>query len=156
MSMPADGLKESFQVVGHWKAVLSGSDGRIKQVVENRNVICTNGKEWLANFIYSAAATASTFTMKYIAVGTGSTAETAADTALNTESIRQTGTVSYVSNQIWQVTATFATGSGTGNLTEFGLFSSSTGGTMFARFTRTAINKTSTDTLVVTAQITLN
>lgn len=141
---------------GKWKMELRGPDGQVKQTVVGTNVICTNGKEFLASFLNSAAAAAATFTMKYIGIGTDSTAEAASNTALGTELMRHTGTVSYVSNQIYRVSATFATGSGTGAIVEYGLFSSSTGGTMLARDTESVINKGASDTLTVTADITIS
>lgn len=143
-------------IKGQWIKRLYGPDGTLKQEVEGPNVICTNGKEFLASFLYSAAAAASTFTCKYIAVGTDATAEAAANTTLGTELARQTGTASYVSNQIFQVTATFATGLGTGAIVEYGLFSSSAAGTMLARDTESVINKGANDTLTVTARITIS
>jgi hypothetical protein len=145
-----------FGIKGQWKMELHGPDGQLKQIVQGTNVVCTNGKEFLANFLHSAALAASTFTMKYIAVGTDSTAEAAANTALGTELSRHTGTVSYISGQIFQVKATFATGSGTGAIVEYGLFSSNTGGTMLARDTESVINKGANDTLTVTAQFTIS
>jgi hypothetical protein len=147
---------QSVTLKGKWKAELFGPDGAVKDVREGTNVVCTNGKEWLASFLNSAAAAASTFTMRYIAIGTDSTAEAAANTALGTEASRHTGTVSYVSNQIYQVKATFATGSGTGAIAEYGLFSSNTGGTMLCRDTESVINKGANDTLTVTAQISIS
>ena len=141
---------------GNWAMELYDEHGKLKATRAGTNVVCTNGKEFLASFLYSAAAAASTFTMKYIAIGTDATAEAAGQTALGTEVSRTTGTVSYVSNQIYQVKATFATGSGTGAIVEFGLFSSSTGGTMLARDTEAVINKGANDTLTVTAQFTLS
>jgi len=145
-----------FKLSGKWKAELRGPDGELKAVKIGSNVICTNGKEFLANFLMSAAAAASTFTMKYIAIGTDSTAEAAANTALGVEVARHTGTVSYVSNQIFQVKATFGTGLGTGAIVEYGLLSSSTAGTLLARDTESVINKGANDTLTVTAQITIS
>lgn len=150
------GKGSPFTLLGNWKFDLYGEDGGLKQTDEVRNVVCTNGKEFLASFLYSAAAAASTFTCKYLAIGTDSTAEAAANTALGTELSRTTGTVSYVSNQIYQVKATFATGSGTGGIVEYGVFSSSTGGTLLNRGTRTVINKGASDTLVVTCQLTIS
>lgn len=135
---------------------LRGPDGTLKDKRTGTNVVCTNGKEFLASFLYSAAVAASTFTCKYIAIGTDSTAEAAAQTALGTELSRHTGTVSYISNQIYQVKATFAAGAGTGAIVEYGLFSSSTGGTMLARDTESVINKGASDILTVTAQFTLS
>ncbi len=145
-----------FKLSGKWRAELTGPDGAVKDVKVGSNVICTNGKEFLASFLQSATVGAATFTMRYIGIGTDSTAEAAANTALGTELARHTGTVSYVSNQIYQVKATFIAGVGTGAIVEYGLFSSSTGGTMLARDTESVINKSSGDTLTVTAQITIS
>jgi hypothetical protein len=148
-------FKTAFQLSGKWTMQLHGPDGQLKKQVVGSNVICTNGKEFLASFFYSAAVAASTFTCKYIAIGTDSTAEAAAQTALGTESARHTGTVSYVSNQIYRVTATFGAGTGTGAIVEYGLFSSSSAGTMLARDTEAVINKGAGDTLTVKAEITV-
>ena len=147
---------ETIALKGMWTKELRGPDGELKQRLVGPNVVCTNGKEFLASFLYSASVAASTFTMKYIAVGTDSTAEAAANTALGTELARHTATVSYVSNQIYRLTATFAAGTGTGAIVEYGCFSSSTGGTMLARDTESVINKGASDTLTVTAEFTLS
>lgn len=147
---------QSVTLRGDWKFTLRGPDGQIKDEKVCSNVVCTNGKEFLASFLSSAAAAASTFTCKYIGVGTDSTAEVVGNTSLGVELTRTTGTVSYVSNQIYQVTASFATGSGTGAIVEYGLFSSSTGGTLLARTTKAVINKGALDTLSVVAQLTIS
>jgi len=145
-----------FKLSGYWRAELRGPDGALKDSRAGSNVICTNGKEFLASYLYSATAAASTFTMRYIGIGTDATAEAASNTALGTEVARHTGTVSYLSGQIFQVKATFAAGTGTGSIVEYGLFSSSTAGTLLARDTEAAINKGALDTLTVTAQITIS
>lgn len=147
---------QSVTLRGRWTFELHGPDGRLKETRQGTNVVCTNGKEFLASFLNSAAAAAATFTMKYVGIGTDATAEAAANTALGTELSRHTGTVSYVSNQIYQVKATFATGSGTGAIVEYGLFSSNTGGTMLNRDTEAVINKGANDTLTVTCQLTIS
>lgn len=145
-----------FELEGRWRAVCRDEEGNIRQEVYGKNVICTNGKEFLASFLSSAAAGASTFTMRYIGVGTDATAEAAANTTLGAQVNRLSGTVSYVSNQIYQVIATFAAGSATGAIAEYGLFSSSTGGTMLSRDTESVINVGASDTLTVTLQITVS
>lgn len=147
---------QTVTLKGRWTVELYDQHGKMKDRKQGSNVVCTNGKEFLASFLYSAAAAASTFTMKYVAIGTDATSEAAANTALGTELSRHTGTVSYVSNQIYQVKATFAAGSGTGAIVEYGLFSSNTGGTMLARDTEAVINKGASDTLTITAQFTLS
>lgn len=149
-------MKESIKLKGRYFATLYGPDGKPKQSVEGDNIITTVGKEFLASFLSSAAAGAATMTAKYAAIGSDSTAEAVGNTALGTELARTTGTVSYVSGAIYQVTATFAAGTGTGNVYEYGLFSSSTGGTLISRDTEGLITKGASDSLQVTYQLTLS
>jgi len=146
----------SLELSGRYFVKLYGPDGALKHASHGHNVVTTVGKEFLASFLYSAAVGASTFTAKYIAIGTGGSSESASDTGMGTEASRTTGTVSYLSGQIFQVTATFAAGAGTGAITEYGLFSSSTGGTLVSRDTESAINKGAGDTLTVVYQMTIS
>jgi hypothetical protein len=152
------GDEGSFTLKGRWNVTLCGPDGAVKDYREGDNVVCTNGKEFLASFLSSAAAAASTFTCRYIAVGTDSTGEAAANTALGSEVARVSGTVSYISNQIYRVTATFTTGVGTGAIVEYGLFSTITsgGGTILSRDTESVINKGANDTLTAVCNITIS
>lgn len=145
-----------IRLKGRYIANLYGPNGELKQQVIGNNVVTTNGKEFLAAFLNSAAAAATTFTARYIAVGTDTTGEAASNTAMGSELSRHTGTVSYISNQIFQVKATFATGSGTGAITEYGLFNTNTGGTLISRDVEALINKGANDTLTVTYQLTLS
>ena len=147
---------KDVKLVGFYTAQLFGPDGKLKKEIIGKNVVCTNGKEWLASLLYSCALAAATNTAKYIAIGSDSTAEAASNTALGTELARHTGTVSYVSNQIYQVKATFATGSGTGSIYEYGLLTSNTAGTLISRDTEALITKGANDTLTVTYQLTLS
>jgi len=139
---------------GNW--TVTRQSGDVSQVIARHNVVCTNGKEFLASFLYSAALAASTFTCKYMAIGTDTTAENAAQTALGAEVARQTGTVSYVSNQMYVVTGTFPSGTGTGSIAEYGLLSSSTGGTLLSRTVQTVIAKGANDSLTAVLQITFS
>lgn len=148
-------MSDGLVLKGKYFATLYGPDGQIKDHQEGENVVTTNGKEFLASFLNSAVAAAATFTGRYVAIGTGTTPETAADTTM-TEVSRNTGTCSYLVGQIFQVKATFATGSGTGAITEFGLWSSNTAGTLISRDVKTAINKGASDTLTVTYQLTIS
>lgn len=145
---------------GRWRIERHTPDGYgrmvLAEVREGINVITTAGKEALASLLNAAAATATTNTFKYMAIGSGQTAESAAQTALTTELARHTGTVSYVSNAIYQVKATFATGVGTGDVYEYGLFNSSSVGTMFCRDLESLITKGANDTLTATLQVTLS
>lgn len=148
-------MNDSIKLVGRYFVTVYGPDGKPKDSGEGPNVVTTVGKEQLASFLRSAAAAASTFTAKYIAVGTGTGGETAGDTAMGTESTRHTGTVSYTSGGIYNVTATFPTGAAVGAIVEFGLFNSNTAGTLMSRNVKSAAyNVTASDYIVVNYQLT--
>lgn len=151
------------KLIGKWWMTLYGNDDKsgepyIKTQRHGTNVITTDGKSFLAGFLNAAAAAASTFTMRYVAVGTDATAEAAANTALGAELARVSGIVSQVTNAIYRVTSTFASGVGTGAIVEYGLFSTITSGagTIFSRDTEAVVNKGANDTLVVTTEVTIS
>ena len=146
---------QGVTIKGRWTAVLTDETGAEKDRKEGDNLVVTNGKEYLANFLQSATTSAAQFTLNFVAVGTDNTAATLADTALGTELARHTGTASYTSGAIYEVVATFAAGVGTGAIVEYGLFSTNSGGTMLSRDIEDVINKGASDTLTVTAQITV-
>jgi len=141
---------------GEWFATLYGENGAVKDYREGSNIITEVGKSFLVEYLNSAAASATKWDMFQIAVGSDSTAEAASNTALGTELARQTGTGGEAAGAIYRVTATFTSGIGTGGIVEYGLFSSSTGGTMFSRDTEDIINKGANDILTVTTDITVS
>jgi hypothetical protein len=141
---------------GKFFVTLYGPDGEVKDNRHGENVVTTVGKEFIASFLYSSVVAASTFTAKYIAIGTNDVAESASDTGLGTEVSRSTATASYISGQILQLTATFGAGSGTGAITEYGVYSTNTAGTLVSRDTESAINKSASDTLTVVWQLTIS
>ena len=140
--------------MGKWKAVLTRGDETVCEK-EGYNVICTAGVETLAGYLASAALSATQNPFFQIAIGSDNTGEVAGDTALGVETSRNTGTVTAFS-AIYQVKATFASGSGTGNVYEYGLFDSNAAGNMLSRDTEGLITKGANDVLTVTAQITLS
>jgi hypothetical protein len=144
------------ELKGRYYATLYGPDGAIKDYREGNNVVTTVGKEFIASFLKSSALAAATFTGKYIAIGTDTSGENAADTAMNAEVSRHTGTVSYTSGGILEIRATFGTGSGTGAIVEYGLLSSNTNGTLLSRDVESVINKGASDTLTVVYQMTFS
>lgn len=146
-----------MKVTGKWWATLYGAPDEIKQTVHGKNVITTSGLQYLVDYLASAAASATVWDMQYIAIGSNNTAESASDTALGTETGRATGTVS-TATSIYRLTSTFASGIGTGNVYEYGVFNTITTatGTMFSRDTEGLITKGANDTLVVTTEITVS
>jgi len=146
-----------MKLKGRWAMTLYGPDNDIKESRDGTNVITEDGTSFIAQFLVSAAAAASTFTMNYIGIGTDSTAEASSNTALGTELDRAEATISFISGSIYQATATFACGStSAGAITEYGIFDSTTGGTMLNRDVEATINKGVNDDLVVVCQVTVS
>lgn len=145
-----------LKLTGRYYVKVYGPDG-LKAEWNDSNVVTTVGKEFIASFLKSAALAAATFTAKYIGVGTGTGAEAVGDTGLGTELARHTGTASYTSGAIYNITATFPTGAAVGAVVEFGLFSSSSAGTLLSRNVKaSAYNLTSSDYVVVNYQLTFS
>lgn len=143
-----------LRLQGHVEAILTRGD-KVLDVRRSSNVVTTNGKEFIARFFNSAATAATTFLMRYCGIGTGTTGESSADTALGTQTARVSGNVTYSSSAIYSVVATFASTVGTGSITEYGLFSASANGTMLGRVTSAAVSKGADDILTVTYSITV-
>ena len=147
-------MEEKLKVTGRVNYKLFDSDGQLKEQRDIDNLVVTVGKNYLAAWL-DAASQAGAF-MQYVALGTGVTAASAGDTALQTElATRVAGTESSSTN-VWQNVATFGAGVDTGAITEAGLFSAAAAGTMLARQVFSVINKAAGDSLQVTWQITLS
>lgn len=87
----------------------------------------------------------------YIAIGSGAAASAAGNTALGSEAARAQGTYAYTDDTAaFTHTTTFAAGTGTGSITESGLFNSGATGTLFARQTFGVIQKGAGDSLQMT------
>lgn len=145
---------ENFKATGHITIKLFDENGNLKTERDIKNVVVTVGKNYLANWL--TAATQADYFMRYIALGTGTNAAVAGDTALQTElATRVAGTLTSSTN-VWQNVASFGAGVNTGAVTEAGLFSASSAGTMFARQVFSVINKAAGDSLQVTWQVTFS
>lgn len=149
-------LNEQIKLIGQVNVRLFGPDGVLKQEHTDPNLVVTVGKNYLAAWL-AAASQAGEF-MSYIALGTGTSGPTSGDTALGTELSgggysRVLGTLTSAAN-VWTNTATFAPGNGTGAITEAGLFTASTSGTMFAHQVFPVYNKQAADTMVIVWNVT--
>jgi len=147
---------ESAKVTGAIVLELRDKDGALKESREVKNVITTAGKTYLAAWL-AAASQAGAF-MGYVGLGTGTNAANAADTDLQTPfspAARAAGVLTSAVN-VWQSVATFGAGVCTGAITEAGVFSAATAGTLMAHQVFSVINKGSADSLSVTWQITFS
>jgi len=92
--------------------------------------------------------------MSHMAVGTGSTAAAASDSALGSESARVALTSTTVNNNEITYVATYPSGTGTGALTEAGILNASSSGTMLCRTVFSVVNKGASDAMTITWTIT--
>jgi len=145
-------LQDEITVKGRLSIVLIDQLGLVKEEHDFDNLVVTTGKGYIASRIKDATATA----MSHMAVGTGTTAAAASQTALVTEANRQALTSTAVSGGDVTYSATFGNGQGTGALTEAAILNASSGGTMLCRTVFSVINKGANDTLAITWTVTVS
>jgi len=121
-------------------------------VKEVDNLVVTAGKGFVASRMKDATTTA----MTHMAIGTGSTAAAASNTALGSQAARTTLTSTTVSGADVTYVDTFAAGTGTGAITEAGLFNASSSGTMLCRTVFSVVNKGASDSMTITWTVTVS
>ena len=141
------GINDQLQLKGHLQIHLN--DELVQDV---DNLVVTAGKNYVASRIKDASATA----MSHMAVGSGTTAAAAGNTALGSELGRVSLTSTAVSNAVVTYTATFAAGTGTGAVTEAGILNASSSGTMLCRTVFSVVNKGANDSMTVTWTVTIS
>ena len=144
-------INDTIKVTGELKLTLTKPDGNIHETVVP-NIVVTDGKEYIASRMIDATATA----MSHMAIGTGSTAAAAGDSTLGTEAGRVSLTSTTVTSNAVAYVATFGAGTGTGAITEAGIFNASSSGTLLCRTVFSVINKGAADTLGITWTVTVN
>jgi hypothetical protein len=140
-------LQDDFKMIGRLSIAVND-----EVVQEIPNLVVTDGKEFVASRMKDATTTA----MSHMAVGTGSTAAAAGDSALGSEADRNALTSTTVSGADITYVATFAAGEGTGALTEAGLFNASSSGDMLCRTVFPVVNKGQNDQMSVTWTVTVS
>src|SRR5271154_5570656 len=126
-------LNDTLKLKGSVKKQLFDESGVCIYEHTDHNLIVTVGLDFLATWLI--ASTQSMPFMSWMGLGTGTATPTLGDTALQSEFSgggysRQQGTLTNPSANVWQNVTTFGPGNGTGAVTEAGLFSVSTSGTM--------------------------
>ena len=140
-------LEEKLKLTG--KLSIAINNEIVKEV---DNLVVTDGKEFVASRMKDTTDGA----MSHMAIGTGSTAAAAGDTTLGTEAGRVALTSTTVTANAVAYVATFGAGTGTGAITEAGLFNASSSGDMLCRTVFSVINKGAADTLGITWTVTVN
>ena len=147
-------FNDSIKMKGKLSIVLTGPDGEVQDQQEIDNLVVTVGKNFIASRMKDATATA----MSHMEVGTSTQAAAVGDTALiaAVASSRVALTSTTVTTNSVAYVASFPAGTGTGALTEAGIFNASSAGTMLCRTVFSVINKGAADTLGITWTVTVN
>jgi len=130
------------------RLIISINDNVVQEV---DNLVVTAGKEFVAARMIGTSADV----MDNMAIGSGSTAAAAGDTALGSELDRQSATSS-ASGAVVTYSATFGAGNGTGAVTEAGLFNASSGGSMLCRTVFSVVNKGAADSMTISWAVTVS
>ena len=120
-------------------------------VQEVPNLVVTAGKNYVADRIKNNSTV-----MSHMAIGTGTAAAAAGNTALGSESARTALTSTTVTNNEIVYVDTFPAGTGTGAITEAGIFNASSGGTMLCRTVFSVVNKGASDAMTITWTVTVS
>ncbi len=140
-------LKDGLKLTGKLSIALNN-----EVIREIPNLVVTDGKEYVASRIKDATTTA----MSHMAIGTGSTAAAAGDSALGGEAGRVSLTSTTVSNAEVAYVATFPAGTGTGAITEAGILNASSAGDLLCRTVFSVVNKGSADAMTITWTVTVS
>lgn len=140
-------FNDDLKMTGHLTIAIN--DAVVQEVP---NLVVTDGKEFVASRMKDTTKAA----MSHMAIGTGSTAAAAGNSALGSEANRQSLTSTTVSGAVVTYVATFGAGSGTGAITEAGLFNASSSGDMLCRTVFAVVNKGASDSMTITWSVTVS
>ena len=145
-------LQENLTMKGELTIQVFDKSGNLKEAKHVPNLVVSAGKTYIASRMVGTSSTV----MGYMAIGTGTGSPAAGDTTLGTEANRQALTAFTSSTNTVTATATFPAGSGTGAITEAGIFNASSSGTMLCRTTFPVVNKASGDSIAITWTVTVS
>jgi hypothetical protein len=151
-------LNDSIKAAGLVQFKLLDQFGNVKDQ-QSTNLVVNTGLRFIAESMLKTT-TNSPARMTHMAVGSGTNNANASDTALQNQLARidldsSVSVTTSVTNDAIQYIATFAAGTGTGAITEAGIFNDPTAGSMLCRTVFPVINKGALDTLVITWKVTI-
>ena len=142
-------LQENLKLTG--KLSIAINDEVVKEV---DNLVVSDGKDFVASRMEGTTDAV----MSHMAIGTGSTAAAAGDSALGSEVARVALTSTTVSSNTVTYVATFGAGSpsSAAAVTEAGLLNASSAGTMLCRTVFDVVNKGTADSMTITWTVTVS
>ena len=143
---------ETIKPTGMLRVVVIGPDGNVKTDETFKNLVVNVGKDFVASRMVAASATV----MSDMAICSGTTAPAAGDTTLQSELGRVTLASASATGAVVTYTASFPAGTGTGAVTEAGIFNAAVAGTMLCRTVFSVVNKGANDSMSVTWTVTVS
>jgi len=144
-------LTDAIKITGDVTIQLFNADGSVKDKREIKNLVVTTGKEFIAGRM-----TGTTTVMSHMAVGAGTTAAAAGNTALESELGRVALTSGTTAGAITTYVASFPAGTATGAVTEAGILNASSGGVLLCRTVFAVVNKGVDDAMSITWAVTVS
>ena len=145
--------QDELLATGQVLVQLIDSHGNVKEERKVKNLVVTTGKTYIAARMQGTSVPT---VMGYMAIGTNTTTPAVANTALGTEAGRVALASFTSSGAQVTATATFPAGTGTGAITEAGIFNANSSGTMLCRTTFPVVNKAAGDSIAVTWVVTVS
>ena len=147
-------IDETMQLQGAMTLIVRRAGGDI-ETVHKDNIIVNVGFDFIADAIGKSASRPSV--MGFIALGTGTTAAAASQSALVSELDRNAATYAHTTGtKAFSFTADFPAGDGTGAITEAGVFNAASGGIMLDRVVFPVVNKGADDSLTAVFTFTMS
>jgi hypothetical protein len=147
-------MKDTLNLKGSLILTLKKADGTV-ETRRKDNLILNVGFDFIADAIGKGSNRPNV--MAYTAVGTGSTAVSASQTALTSEIHRKGATYAHTAGtKTFTLSTNFSAGEATGAITEAGICNASTGGVFLDRVTFAVVNKGADDELTTNFQFTLS
>ena len=140
-------LKDELKLTGKLSIAINNEIVR-----EVPNLVVADGKDYVASRMKDTTADA----MSHMAIGTGSTAASSSDAALETEAGRVSLASTTVTDNAVAYVATFAAGTGTGAITEAGILNDSSAGDLLCRTVFSVVNKGASDSMTITWTVTVS
>lgn len=146
-------IKDSFKIRGNLSIDVLDENDNLKDSREVNNLVVAVGKDYIADRMTSNA----TVIMSHMAIGGGNVVPATSDTVLVGEIARVALDSTTVTNNTITYVATYPAGTGTGSITEAGIFNDATAntGTLLCRTNFNVVNKANSDIVVITWNVTV-
>jgi hypothetical protein len=147
-------INDNIKITGDVRIDLFDESGMVKDTREIKNLVVTVGKTFIASRMIGVSSNV----MSHMELGTGTTAAAVGDTTLETVISASRVALTSGTNAANVVTyvASFPAATGTGAVTEAGIFNAASAGTMLCRTVFAVVNKGALDAMSITWTITVS